>query len=317
MNNFLDNGTVLPSGLLNESMSSRLEGFNKSYRDTPLRAGVIVASYSVNDPENRTKLATEYDVTTVQQNEDRGATTINYRKCLSSDALGGIADFFEMNFRQKTQQTYSGQAVRFAGQNGSIVLLLCLDGTSNKAMIVGGFPHPDRETALVDTQPRLQGEYNGVNIAINPDGSTSLTFKGATDNDGNVIDPSQGTTKVQISTDGSFSVTNQATTLNMAKSGVITITAKGDIDINTQANNNVTISGNSTTNVTGNSVLNVSGDCDITAKGKVMVTAPEIDLNGNSSDPGKGVIDSNGTYSVVDFITGVPVLPSPTVFIDV
>lgn len=237
MNNFLESGAVLPSGLLSDSDHSRMEGFNISYRDTPLRAGVVVASYSVNDPENRTKLATEYDVVTTQQNEDRGATTVRYKKCLSSDTFGGIADYFEMNLRIKTQQSYSGEAVRFAGQNGSIVLLLCLDAASNKAMIIGGFPHPDRETTLIDSQPRLNSEYNGVNIVINPDGSTSLTFNGATDSDGEVTDPSQGPTTVAIATDGSFSVGHSKATFVMAKSGEVTITATQTINVEAPAVN--------------------------------------------------------------------------------
>lgn len=226
----IEDGVILPSGLLTDATRSRLEGFNKSYKDTPLRAGVIIASYSVNDPYNRTKLTTEYDVVTTQQNEDRGATTILYKKCLSNDGLGGIADFFEKNLRKKTKQTYTGQDVRFSGQNGNIVLLLCLDGASNKAIVIGGFPHPDRDTTLIDTQPRLTGEYNGINIAVNPDGSASLTFNGATDNEGKVIDSSQNATTAQIQKDGSIVIlTASGSMFNMTKNGSIqALTSNGN-----------------------------------------------------------------------------------------
>ena len=321
MSNYLENGAVLPSGLLGDSISSQLAGFNKSYKDTALRAGVVVASYPISDPENRTKLSTEYDVVTTQQDEDRGATTIRYKKCLAQDSFGGVADFFEMNFRAKTQQTYTGDAVRFSGQNGSIVLLLCLDGTSNKAMIIGGFPNPDRDTTLVDTDPRLQGEYNGVNIKVNPDGSTALTFKGATNNDGTPVDASQGNTVVAIATDGSFSVTNTATTFNMAKSGDVTITAIGKMIVNTSSDTIVNASGNSNIIATGNIDITAGGnvdikagsDVDITASGNIVLKAANIDLNGTAS----GITTANSHMQVIDLITNVPVIPSTTTFGDV
>lgn len=306
-NNFLGNGAVLPAGLLNESTYSRIEGFNKTYKDTPLRAGVVVTSFSVDDPENRTKLATEYDVVTTQQTEDRGGTTILYRKCLSGDALGGIADFFEFNFRQKTQQDYVGQTVRFNGQNGSIVLLLCLDATSNKAIIIGGFPHPDRPTTLTDTQPRLSGEYNGVAVAVNPDGSTSLTFKGATNSDGNPIDPSQGNTVFQIKTDGSFEFNHSTIDIKADRSGVLTINAKSDININTQANANI--------NVTGNTKILTQGTADIIAQGTTTVDGSTIKLGVNAVE---SVIKGNTFAALYDshvhignlgFPTGAPLEP--------
>ena len=166
-----------------------------------------------------------------------------------------------------------------------MVLLLCLNGFSDSAIIISSLSNPQRQSTLTGDGLHLEGEYNGVNIKVNSDGSTSLTFNGATDNNGNPVTPGQGPTTVQIATDGSFSVQHSAATFQMNKDGIVNVTATGNININTPD--------------------------------KVVVSAKEIDLNGNSSDPGKGVIDSNGTYQVVDFITGVPVIPSTTVFIDV
>lgn len=254
MNNFLDNGTVLPSGLLNASMQASLGGFNKSYNNTALRVGVIVNIYSISDPKNRTKLTTEYDVVSVEQNEDKGATTILYRNCIGSDGLGGIADFFEKNLRVKEAQTYKGNAVQLAGQNGSIVLLLCLDGASDKAIVIGGFPHPDRTTNLTDTEPRLAGEYNGVAISVNSDGSTSLVFKGETNNDGDQVDSSQGNTEVKIEKDGSFQVDHSTVTLRLDKSGNVTL------------------------NATANANITINGDVNIISKGTATVEGTQVKL---------------------------------------
>ena len=191
-------------------------------------------------------------------------------------------------------------------------------------MGVGGFPNPNRSTTLVDAQPRLQGEYNGVNISVNPDGSCSLVFNGATDNNGNPTNPSQGVTKVAIATDGSFSVTNTATTFNMAKSGDITITATGNINLTNQGTTNIMTTGDTTistqgdlsvkasgkVNVTsgGDTSVTSGGNANITASGNAVVKAAQIELNGEA-----GMVLTTMTDPLVDLITGVPTMGVPTV----
>jgi hypothetical protein len=293
MNNHLDNGTVLPHGLLSVSVESSISAFNKAYKNSPLRMGIVVASYAYNDPNNYTKLTTEFDVIVLEQNENISCTNIRYRNCISSEGMGSVADFFEKNLRQQTQDSNAGGAVNTSGQNGAVVILLCLDAYTQKAVIIGGLTHPDRQTKLTTTAPQLYGEYNGVAVAINPDGSTSLTFNGATDNDGNLVTPGQGPTTVAIASDGTFSVTHSGATVQAYKNGTLNITATGVMNINAQ------------------------GNINIMTPDKIIETAKEIDLNGNSEDPGRGVTDSNSHLGVIDLITGVPVMPSTTVFIDV
>lgn len=287
MNNHLSNGTVLPHGLLGVNVGDSVTAFNRAYKNSPLRMGIVTTIYPYNDPNNYTKLTTEYDVTVLEQNENSSCTNIVYRNCVSADGMGSVADFFEKNLRQQTQNNNTGGEINTSDQNGAIVILLCLDAYTQKAVIMSGLTHPDRQTELTSSAPQLRGEYNGVAVAVNPDGSTSLTFKGATNNDGDVINSSQGNTVVQISTDGSFSVQHSTITFQMERSGVVNINAQGNVNI--------------------------------TTPDKVVVKAAEIDLNRPSgdSDQGKGVIDSNGSYGVVDMITGLPLIPSTTVFIDV
>lgn len=154
-----------------------------------------------------------------------------YKNCIGADGLGSIADFFEKNFRPMTINNNPTGALNTTYQNGAVVLLLCLDGVSEKAVVIGGLNHPNRPTKLTTTEPQLYGEYNGISIAVNPDGSTSLTFNGATDSYGNPTDPSQGTTTAQIATDGSFSVQNAGGSVEIQKSGTINITCTGPANI--------------------------------------------------------------------------------------
>lgn len=294
MDNYLDTGGVLPSGLLSgNDLSERMAGFNKTYKNYPLRAGIVNKIYAYNDPQNFTKLSTEYDVLVFEQNEDRGSTIITYKNCLASDGLGSIPDFFEKNYRVKTVNDNPTGDLNSVDQNGAIVILLCLDAVTEKAIIIGGLNHPNRQTTLTDTQPQLQGEYNGVNVAVNIDGSTSLTFKGATDNDGEPIDDSQGNTVVEIAQDGSFSVSHSTITFSLDRSGVVTLTAKGDVNINTEGQTNITTQGD--TNFT------TQGDTNITSTGKVVVTGSEIDLDGNVAH-----VITDISSPVIDTIFGEP-----------
>jgi len=280
MENFLKNGTVLPHGLLSSNSSSMMAGFNKTYRNTALRVGMIIETYPVSSDKNRTHLTTEYDVLVFEQNEDKGSTLITYKNCLSSDGLGSIADFFEKTLR--TNKISAGKKPKnLKGQNGSAVLILCLDSMSEKAIIVGFFPHPDRKTNLKDKEPHLEGEYNGIHVVINSDGSASLTFKGATDNDGKVVDSSQGNTDVKIEKDGSYQVGHKTVTQRLDKSGAASLTADGDISNATKKNFNATAT--ESINLTATKDFNLTSDKIVaSAKGSASLACEKLDIQAQS-----------------------------------
>lgn len=244
MSNIMDNGAILPFGLLGDSGQAMMAGFNKTYRNNALRIGVVVATYPVSDDKNHSKLTTEYDVLVVEQYEDKGSTTLLYRNCMSSEGLGSIADFFEKTLRSKKKKTTKGDSVNLKGQDGAIVLLLCLDGMSDKGIIISALTHPDRKTTLIDAEPRLEGEYNGLNIKVEKDGSATLTFRGATDSEGKVLDKNQGDTIVGIEKDGTFQIKHKTITQRLAKDGKASLTADDDISNTTKKNFNVTAAEN-------------------------------------------------------------------------
>ncbi len=267
MNNFLKNGTVLPSGLLTNNSKILLEGFKKSFQNTSLKAGIVVASYGVNDPNNLSKLVVEYDVLAFEQNEDKGSTVSIYKHCPASTPLGSIADFFDVALRPMKSKSTKGSVPSPSGQDGSIVLLLCLNSMSDTAIILGSLAHPDRPSTIPGTDPYLQGEYNGVNIVVNTDGSTALTFRGATDSKGVPTDASQGNTVVSIGKDGTFEVKHKTITLTLDKGGAATLTTSGDTTINCN-----------------NAVVNAKGDSTTTAGGTATVEAPTVKLGKGASE---------------------------------
>jgi phage gp45-like len=271
MDNYLNSGGVLPSGLLSGNDSiEKMAAFNKTYRNYPLRMGIVDKIYAYDDPNNFSKLTTEYDLLIFEQNLDRGSTILTYKNCIASDGLGSIADYFEKNLRQKTVNNNPAGILNTTYQNGAIVILLCLDGVSEKAVIVGGINHPDRPTNLTTTEPQLYGEYNGVAVVVNPDGSTSLTFKGQTDSYGVPTDASQGSTVVEIERDGTFQVANSEVTIRMDKtSKELTLSSTGNWTVNIQGNTNIT----------------TQGDANIIAQGNTVVDGASIKLGANASHP--------------------------------
>ena len=315
--NFLNNGAVLPHGLLTHSKNDLMGGFNKSYKAYPLRLGVVLKAYPVTDSGNVSKLTTEYDVSVFEQNEDKSATTIVYKNCMSSEGLGSIADYFEKTLRPLKNNQSKGLGVPMKGQDGAIVLILCLDAMSDKAIIISSITHPDRKTNIQDQGPTLAGEFNGVNIKVNSDGSTSITFKGATNSDGTPVDTSQGNTELSIEKDGSYQVMHKTITQRLDKGGKYSLTTTDDISNTTQTSFNVTTTKDVNITATGDFngamnklVLNAQGSASfmmqkltIQSQGDVMVMgstfqvqaqsmasiqAPQITMNGLTSIGGQG-----------------------------
>lgn len=287
MNNFLDSGAVLPFGLLGVNPNAAMGGFNKTYRNFPLRVGIIVSIYPITSDSNHSKLSTEYDVLVIEQHENKGSTPILYRNCLSSEGLGSVADFFEKNLRVKEKQEDPLDFPGLKGQNGAVVLMLCLDAMSEKGIIISCLTNPDRSTTLKNDMPHLEGEYNGVHIVVNEDGSTSLTFKGATDNDGDVIDSTQGNTVLSIAKDGSYQVQHSTITQTLARSGQATLTATDNIANNTQKDFDVSAGGNINLTATKdliaqmvNLTTTASGTAQLQCQKMQVQSASEIDLQG-------------------------------------
>ena len=273
MSTRMNNGAVLPTGLLSVDQNAMLAGFKKNYQNTSLRFGVVIKTYPKNDSGNISGLAPEYDVLTFEQNENKSSTPITYRNCLSSEGLGSIADFFEKTLRVQNRK---GSDTDTKDQNGAIVLVLCLNGVSDKGIIIGAITHPDRVSTLVDAGPRLEGEFNGVNIKVEKDGSTTLTFNGATDNDGNIIDSSQGPTTLSIETDGSVQIMNKGVTQRLEKGGVASLTAQNNINNTTQKGFNVTAQQDIDNTTQKSFNITAQQDISLTATNSIQIMAQQL-----------------------------------------
>jgi phage gp45-like len=291
------NGTIAPSGIFSTNASRAITAFNKTNKNYAIRAGIVVKRYEIKDRRNVSKLAVEYDVMVIEQDGNLGTAPIMYRNCLSTDGLGGIGDYFEKKLRRQKNVKTGTRGIEAVGQDGSVVLLMCLDGAGEKGIIVGSLKHPDRKTKLVGKDEILAGEYNGVEILVNEDGSCSLTFKGATDNEGKPKDKSQGNTSLKIEKDGSLEIKNKGVTQRNQKDGKFSLAAEGSASIS--AKKEISISSNDKINIKAQSdallecqklAIKASGSATfevqsfkLQSQGEAVLKAQMISLEGQSA----------------------------------
>jgi phage gp45-like len=260
----LPSGGILPSGLMSRDLKTQNAGFEKKFNNNSLRIGVVIASYPTTDKQNIGKLTTEYDVLVMEQNQNKSITPLTYRNCISMEGLGSIADYFEKTFRKQKKSKNKVSSKSILNQDGAIVFLLCLDGSSEKGIIIGAAPHPNRNTKLKQGQV-MAGEFNGISILVNEDGSANLSFKGATNNDGTPVDKSQGTTSIDIEKDGTLQIKNKGVTTRLEKAGNVLLSLAQALSINAQKD--ASLSANAV------SVKTTGGDVTVSSAQKIALEA--------------------------------------------
>ena len=238
---------VPPSSLLSKMDSKKVSAVSRRFENTPLRLGIIIDVYEIDNEKNTSKTFPEYVVMTKESNPTGGIDYKKYTNVISLDGFGGIADFFEYKLRSNTNtidKKENTPSFDFTKQNGSMVIILCLDGFSEKAIIIGGLANvldekTQRKTNLTkENGLHMEGEYNGINWKVNKDGEFVLTFKSPTDNNGKVINDKYSGTFTKIDKTGSFEVKDKHNHVSMDndKGGINTTT---DADHKTSADKNI------------------------------------------------------------------------------
>lgn len=322
---------IPPSGLLDFLMDSDISVGNKSLNNTALKVGVVVKVHEVDDSTNILKLVPEYDVITSEQNKHLGQSFVQYTNCVAMDSFGGISDFFEKKLRKSDSEDFKS-SYKLDKQNGSLVIVLCLDGSSEKAVIIGGISHPSRKTTLTkEAGLHLEGEYNGLNWKIDKDGALTVTFKSKTNNEGVPQDKQAGGTHIQIDKTGQVDInTNlknaEETYIRMDKKNKdvglkagsnIGLTAKKNVAINAEGNVNVAskasvaINAEGTANFTAKSAITVDGGSALTLKGG------NLTINGENGVTIEGQKTSINTPKIYLGQGGTPAVLQTTQFIGI
>jgi hypothetical protein len=311
---------ILNSSLLKQLGDAEVGSFNQLFNNTALRIGAITEVIETDNDLNQNKIIPEYTVVCVEQDENRGMTTTIYKNCVSVDTFGSIADFVRFKRRTPKNPDFKNK-VDFKQQDSNLVLLLCLDGNSERAVIIGGLPHPASK-AILDKAKEMhfESEYNGLNIQINKDGAFTLTFKGPTDNQGQPT-TKNGDTTFKIEKDGSFEVNdNKGDSIRLDKTNqTLNVKTEKDQSYTTGANYNLTAKENGSISVkdmlikaSGSASFSSASSFNITSEGSLDVKASSMSMDSS------GLVKVKGSQITLDGIVylggsgGSPALTSYT-----
>lgn len=149
-----------------------------------LLEGQVVKVHFSDDPTNKSKSYVEYDV--LARDSKGGAVT--YRNCRLVQDISGFNDNSEtvLEANEVALQGKLANSNIAANMNGSMIILAFLDGSLDKPIIIGGFPHRKNSGATKSEGIRYKREFRGVSVEINKDGEYILTQKGVRTPDGKI-----------------------------------------------------------------------------------------------------------------------------------
>lgn len=315
---------VLPSSLLEHSSSLDMNFSKKLSQNMYLRLGCVVEIYDIEDTDNISKLMPEYDVMAIEDDN----TTL-YKNCISIDSFGGVSDFFMAKLRKPKDSKKVKSKGSLKKQNGSIVLMLCIDGNSEQAVILGAIAHPDRKTGQLKKAlgHHAEGEFNGLNYKVDKDGALTILFKSATDNDGKPQDEKAGGANWKIEKDGSieFSDGNKESIRLDKTKKTITVVAESDISVTSSANVNLTakknISAKSTADLLaeagGSFTAKSGGAFNVTSDGPMSLKAPDLKIAVDNMFQLKATTISFSAPSILIGDGGTPAIILTTIFLGI
>lgn len=268
--------------------------------------GTVLEVYPPNHKFNKSKGNTEYLVSIIH--DGYSAVPVH---CVYVDPYGSPHNFLD-----------SVLGV------GNRVIVMFPRGEGTVGVIFGGYRSTSKKPVKETDGYFYRHRFNEVETFISNLGSWQVKS-----DDG----PSETITKKQIILDDSV---GEKITLDKEKKSITleaetwTVIIKGNANISVEknltatvketatitANNTVIKTKTMTADVAENADINVKNDlkvkarvAQVTCTGKATIKAPKIELN----DAKSGVTTMNSHQGVVDFITGIPVTPSTTVFGDI
>lgn len=275
----LNDGTVIPSYLGVQSRGESI-GANANMMDNTLRVGEVRKIITVGSPDNFSRSVTEYEVAVQYRENGTSDVTSIYRGVTVNNLFGGVADM--MSYTLRADPTTGATSASVFGV-GSKVLILCISGSQQKAIIMGGIRdfYKQKSNYPDDTGHNLYFEFNGLRFQINDDGEATVTFRGKTKNDGTLADsadPAAEGTKVNFNKDGNLEIA----TPNQDQ--LIRIDHKNKkIEIVANSEWNVQVAGNHVQNVGGDSTTTVNGTTTVDSGGNIILTSPGVHV-GTATD---------------------------------
>jgi len=204
------------------------------FTNVRLRFGEVQKVIPPSDPANISGRWNEYSVW-VQHRANGTAVTKMYDNCLAIDHYGSKADFDHAGYRADDSATREDGQGQLGPGLGARVLLLCINGESQSAVILGGLRVDDADAEELGHYRHAR--FNGIDLLINNDGEMTLTYQGAHELSGekrdDVEDDALGTF-VKISKDGNLLVSDKngdnSILLDHA-SGKVQVVSANEVDV--------------------------------------------------------------------------------------
>jgi len=169
-----------------------------------LKTGVVSRIFYPGDKNNTNGHVTEYDVLVRDRRPDGSFTISVFHRCVAVDTFGGKGDVEQWTLRPSTDQTNPDPSFH----DGSMVIILCMDGDKQNSYIIGGTRHKQGKAQSAENGHMYEFEFNGWNTTVNRDGECTMTYRSKTDNEGVPADPDAGGSFVKFEKDGSVEVSD-------------------------------------------------------------------------------------------------------------
>lgn len=171
--------------------------------------GQVEKIHFVDDQSNISKTFIEYDVS-VRDAKGGQSTLRNVRK---ADTLGGANDYDQM-ILEANEFASKGKletANFFKNKNGTTVLIMFIDGSKDKPVILMALQHPTKKGTKRAEGVNRKGEYRGIQWELNKDGELIITQQGPRGADGKLKVSDKVLTVVKFDKDGNLIINDKAT----------------------------------------------------------------------------------------------------------
>lgn len=294
------------SSVMSSRNEQKVDFSRKVFGNHSLRLGMVLERIDTEDESNISKLGPEYNVMAIEQDMDNGSSSTIYKNCISTDGFGGVADYFQHTLRPAKDPKKVKNQASLKEETGSIVLLLCLDSHSEKAIILKSLHNPSNKNIInKEKGHHLEGEFNGVSWSIDKNGALNVTFKTPTMDDGMPTDEVVGGSSFSFEQDGSFEVNNKplkegegkGTTVDFESIRLdkttkkVSISARDNVDLKTDKSFNVTAEESFDAKLKkdmiiaaqGKATINADQTFDIEAKGAMSIKSKSFDVESKAT----------------------------------
>lgn len=316
--------SIINSSLYQQSAKPEFTSSTERTLNNPaLRVGIVVETFNVGDNENINGLVPEYNVTCIEQDGSFGINTVAYKNCVIMDSFGSQADFFHFTRRLPKNSKKVKQSGTIRNQEGAVVLLLCIDKNSEKAVIIGSLSNPSKKEKLTkDKGHHLEGEFNGLSWSIDKEGALTVKFKGKTKETGEAESQELGGSSASIEKEGSIQINTKGkekVRLDQTKK-TIDVEAESDINIKNEANikitakekieikakdkevlleNNLKVQASGQGELLFQNILKVQADTlDVKANNQIKMLASSVKVNASNIELGPGALPATTFLSI-------------------